>query len=152
MSAPLEGKVAIVTGSSRGIGAAIVQQLASAGASVVINYLTNAHAAHEVATTINSTRAGTAIAVQADASTIAGGEKLLDECIRAFGRIDILVLNAGLATECTLAQAEESLFDSTFDIHVKGPLFLSRAVAGHLPPGTSIYPSTNSPFAALTRS
>ena len=151
MSAPLEGRVAVVTGSSRGIGAAIVQQLALAGASVVINYITNAHAAHEVANAINSTRAGSAIAIQADASTIAGGERLLDECIRAFGRIDILVLNAGLAAECTLAQAEESFFDSIFDIHVKGPLFLSQAVAGHLQEGT-FQALFVDPFCVVTRS
>lgn len=138
MSAPLEGRVAIVTGSSRGIGAAIVQRFAEDGARVVVNYIKNAQAASQVVNTINSKEDGRAIAVMADASTIAGGEKLLEECVRAFGRIDILVLNAGVAAEGALNDLDESLFDSTFNIHVKGPLFLARAVAPHLPAGGRI--------------
>jgi 3-oxoacyl-[acyl-carrier protein] reductase len=135
MSAPLEGRVAIVTGSSRGLGAAIVQRLAEDGARVVVNYRINSQAADQVIGAINSKEDGRAIAVMADASTIAGGEKLLEECIRAFGRVDILVLNAGISVEGTLHSIDETLFDSTFNIHVKGPLFLTRAAAPHLPAG-----------------
>jgi len=135
---PLEGRVALVTGSSRGIGAAIVQRLAADGALVIVNYLKNSEAANSVVNAINSRREGAAIAVQADASTIAGGEKLLEECLRAFGRIDILVLNAGNAVQSTISDVEESFFYSTFNLHVKGPLFLTKSAAVHLPEGGRI--------------
>jgi len=138
MSAPLEGRVAIVTGSSRGIGAAIVQRLAENGARVVVNYRNNTQAADDVVCAINSKRDGMAIAVKADVSTIGGGEQLLEECMRVFGRIDILILNAGVSIGSTLTDVHESLFDSTFNLHVKGPLFLTRAVSPHLPEGGRI--------------
>jgi len=138
MSAPLEGRVAIVTGSSRGIGAGIVKKLAADGARVIVNYHKNARAADEVTAAINAQREGAAIAVMADAATIAGGQKLVAECMRAFGRIDILVLNAGVGVACTLHDVVDSVFDSTFNIHVKGPLFLAKAAAAHLQAGGRI--------------
>jgi len=138
MSTPLEGRVAIVTGSSRGIGAAIVQQLAAHGARVVVNYRQNSQAADQVVSAINSQREASAIAVMADASTIGGGQKLLEECMRTFGKVDILVLNAGVAGVGVMNDVDDYLFDSTFSLHVKGPLFLSRAVSTHLPPGGRI--------------
>lgn len=136
MSAPLEGRVALVTGSSRGIGAGIVKKLAADGARVVVNYHKNSQAADEVVAAINSQREGAAIAVMADASTIAGGETLLAACMRAFGRIDILVLNAGVMVAGALNDVVDSVFDATFNIHVKGPLFLAKAAAVHLQEGT----------------
>lgn len=138
MTAPLDGIVAIVTGSSRSIGAAIVKQLAQDGARVVINYLENLQAADDLVNAINFNRAGAAIAVQADASTLAGGEKLLEECLKAFGRVDVLVLNAGVMGCRRLETIDEQFFDSVFNIHVKGPLFLTRAVAPHLSAGTGL--------------
>jgi len=138
MASSLDGTVAIVTGSSRSIGAAIVKQLAENGARVVINYLENLQAADELVSAINSNRAGAAIAVQADVSTLAGGEKLLSECLKAFGRIDILVLNAGVMGYRRLEAVDEQFFDSAFNIHVKGPLFLTKAVASHLSTGGRI--------------
>jgi NAD(P)-dependent dehydrogenase (short-subunit alcohol dehydrogenase family) len=136
MSAPLEGRVAIVTGSSRGIGAAIVQRLAADGARVIVNYFNHKEAADNVVNAINSSRDGAAIAVNADASTIAGGEKLLEECMRAFGRLDILVLNAGVNVESPISQVDHSIFDATFNLHVKGPLFLTKLAAPQLAEGT----------------
>jgi len=138
MSTPLEGRVAIVTGSSRGIGAAIAQQLAAHGARVVVNYRQNSQAADEVVNAINSQREASAIAVMADASTIGGGQKLLEECLRTFGKVDILVLNAGVAGIGVINDVDDYLFDSAFSLHVKGPLFLTRAVSAHLPPGGRI--------------
>jgi len=138
MSTSLEGRVAIVTGSSRGIGAAIVQQFAAHGARVVVNYRQNSQAADEVVNAINSKREGTAIAVMADASTKLGGEQLLEACMRMFGKVDILVLNAGVGPIGIMHDLEESVFESTFNLHVKGPVFLTRAVAAHLPAGGRI--------------
>jgi 3-oxoacyl-[acyl-carrier protein] reductase len=94
-------------------------------------------AAEEVVAAINSKREGAAIAAIADVSTIAGGEKMLEVCLRAFGRIDILVPNAGARVNKALNTIDdESLFDWTFDIHVKGPPPPTKAVAPHLPSGT----------------
>lgn len=89
---PLAGRVAIVTGSSRSIGAAIAKKLGADGASVVVNYVSNAAAADEVVAAIPK---GKAIAVRANAGTIEGGKELLDQTLKAFGKVDILVLNAG---------------------------------------------------------
>lgn len=136
MDRPLEGRVAIVTGSSRGIGAAIVKRFAQVGARVVINYLSNARAAQDVVNEIQAAGGG-AIAVQADAGTIAGGQTLLQECLRAFGRVDILVLNAGVMPNALLKDTEDATFNSVFDLTVKGPLFLAQAVAPHLTEGAS---------------
>ena len=137
MDRPLEGRAAIVTGSSRSIGAAIAKRLAQAGARVIINYLCNVQAANDV---VNEIRAsgGDAIAVQADAGTIAGGQTLLQQCLRAFGRVDILVLNAGGMPNGSLNDVDDAAFKSVYDLTVKGPLFLAQAVAPHLTEGASI--------------
>lgn len=93
---PLLGKVALITGSSRSIGAAIARKLASDGANVVVNYVSNASAADEVVQSIESANGrGKAIAVKADAGTHQGGKVLLDETLKTWGKVDILVLNAG---------------------------------------------------------
>lgn len=93
---PLAGKVAIVTGSSRSIGASIAKKFGADGASVVVNYVSNAAAAQEVVSAIPE---GKAIAVKADAGSIAGGKELLDQTLKAFGKLDILVLNAGTSVQ-----------------------------------------------------
>jgi 3-oxoacyl-[acyl-carrier protein] reductase len=94
----LRGKVAIITGSSRSIGAAVAKRLAGDGANVVINYISNAEAAEEVVAAVNAKSDGfaRAVAVKADMSSTAGITTLVDESVKAFGRIDILVLNAGI--------------------------------------------------------
>lgn len=135
MSASLEGKAAIVTGSSRSLGAAIAKQLAADGAHVVVNYLRNFESAEAVAKSINQNRTGAAIAVQADASTLGGGHKLVDECLRAFGRVDIVVLNAGILGYNKLEEVDEEFFDSVFNLHVKGPLFLTKAAVPYMSVG-----------------
>jgi len=89
--------VAIVTGSSRSIGAAIAITLSEHGATVVVNYVHGEKAAEAVVETIRSNgKDGKALAVKADVSTIEGGKHLLEETIKAYGRVDILVLNAGI--------------------------------------------------------
>ncbi|KAI0789702.1 hypothetical protein C8Q75DRAFT_764612 [Abortiporus biennis] len=128
-SLPLEGRVALVTGSSKGIGASIIKRLAADGASVVINYARSAQAAEELASSINAGGVGKAIAVQADVSSITNAKRLLETTVSHFGKIDVLVLNAGLMDYGTLAQITETSFDDHFNINVKVPLFLAQAAA-----------------------
>ncbi|KAF9644145.1 NAD-P-binding protein [Thelephora ganbajun] len=128
-------KITVITGSSRSIGAAIAKRLAQDGASVVINYASNEAAAKEVADEINDIRSGTAIIVKADVSTVESCKHLLDETLKAFGRIDILVLNAGIMGSRTLHEVDEKIFDESFLINVKGPFFLVQAAEPHLKEG-----------------
>ena len=134
---PLTGKVAIVTGASRGIGAAIVQRLADHGAHVVVNYASNADAANDDVNAINSKRSSSsdkdaAIAVKADVSSIAGATELVQQTVAAFGRVDVLVMNAGTMGYSTLADLSEEFFDKSVDCNIKGPVFLVKAASGYI--------------------
>jgi 3-oxoacyl-[acyl-carrier protein] reductase len=122
-----------VTGSSRSIGAAIARSLGEQGANVVVNYVQDSAAADEVVQAIRSQGKGGAIAIRADASTLEGGRTLLAEAVKTFGKVDILVLNAGIMGSRTLAEVDEAFFDSHFDVNVKAPLFLAKAAASILP-------------------
>lgn len=135
MSLPLAGKVALVTGSSRSIGAAIVRRLADDGASVVINYLGSAESAHELVQHINTEGKGTAVAIKADVSSTADGSRLVEETVQHFGRLDILVLNAGIMRNGALGEISEGDYDEHFDINVKAPLFMVKAASSHLQRG-----------------
>ena len=135
ISQPLAGKIALITGSSRGIGAAIAHKLVSDGASVVINYVSNAQAAQQVVASLNAHRADSAISVKADVSSPAQAQFLYDETIKKYGRVDILILNAGIMGMKTLSEVDEEFYDSHFNANVKGPLFLVKAAASTLPPG-----------------
>ncbi|KAJ6530954.1 hypothetical protein DFH09DRAFT_1183763 [Mycena vulgaris] len=135
----LEGKVVVITGSSRSIGAAIAKHMGEQGAKVVVNYVNDGKAAEEVVTAIQDTNNGSAVAVKADVSTIAGGKYLIDETVKVFGGIDILVLNAGIMSSKLLADIDEAHYDAQFATNVKGPLFLAKAAAPLLPtPGGRI--------------
>ncbi len=125
--------VAVVTGSSRSTSAAIAKCLGEHGANVVVNYVNDINAAQDVVKFIRAQGKGGAIAVKADASTVDGGRYLLDETIRTFGKIDILVLNSGVMESKTLADIEEASFDNQFGVNVKAPLFLAKAAAPLLP-------------------
>ncbi len=92
--------------------------------------------AQELVAEIKSNGKGDAVAVQADASTIAGGKHLLDETIKAFGKLDILVLNAGIMGSKPLADIDEKFFDNHINANVKGPLFLAKAASQVLPSRT----------------
>ncbi|KAF9525863.1 hypothetical protein CPB83DRAFT_896616 [Crepidotus variabilis] len=129
----LHGQVAVVTGSSRSTGAAIARCLGEHGANVVVNFVTDSLAADEVVQSIRSQGKGGAIAVKADASTVEGGRYLLDEALKTFGKVDILVLNSGIMGSKTLGDVDEAFFDTQFAINVKAPLFLAKAVAPLLP-------------------
>lgn len=128
----ITGKVAVVTGSSRSIGAAIARALGAEGANVVVNYVSDARAAEEVVSSIKSSGKGDAIAVKANAATIEGGKFLVDAAVRKWGRLDILVLNAGIMGSKVLADVDEAFFDSHIQTNVKAPLFTVKYALSHL--------------------
>jgi len=133
----LDGKVAIVTGASKGIGAGIARHLAEEGAAVVVNYASSKDAAEGVVTEV--TRAGgRAIAVQADVSRAADVARLFAEAKRAFGRVDILVNNAGIYEFGALEDVTEANFHRQFDLNVLGLLLASKEAVKHFEDGGSI--------------
>lgn len=117
----LSGKVALVTGGSKGIGKATSLALAKAGATVVINYASDANAAEALVKEIGPEQA---FAIQADAGSITGCEQIVKKTVEKFKKIDILIPNAGVLPMKTLEQTTEEDFDRTFAINVKGPYFL----------------------------
>jgi 3-oxoacyl-[acyl-carrier protein] reductase len=127
--AKLEGKVAVVTGASKGIGAAIAQGLAKDGAAVVVNYANSPDQAEAVAARI-ADAGGKAKAVRADVSKPEEARRLIDEAVAAFGRVDILVNNAGVYEFAPLEEISEEHYNRIFDLNVKGLLFASQAAAG----------------------
>lgn len=127
------GKVAIVTGSSRSIGAAIAKALGEQGANVIVNYANDAKAADEVVQSIKQSGKGDAAAVKADVSTLDGGKHLLEETIRVYGTLDILILNSGMMGSKPLEDVDEAFFDDHMRINVKAPLFLAKAATEYLP-------------------
>lgn len=96
---------------------------------MVVNYVRSSGAAEEIVNTINTQGTGKAIAVKADVSSISEGKRLLDETVKAFGKIDILILNAGLMYNGQLADIDEKQFDEQFQVNVKVPLFMTQAAA-----------------------
>jgi 3-oxoacyl-[acyl-carrier protein] reductase len=123
----LTGKVALVTGASRGIGRACALKLATLGAKVVVNYRENAGAAKDVVTEIAG-RGGEAIAVQGDVSRFAAAQEVVKATIEAYGRLDILVNNAGTTRDHLLATMKEEDFDLVIQQDLKSVFNCSRAV------------------------
>jgi 3-oxoacyl-[acyl-carrier protein] reductase len=124
----LAGKVAIVTGSSAGIGRAIAERLAQEGATVVVNYGKSADKAKAVVTGIES-RGGTAVAMQADISEVENARRLVRNTVERFGRLDILVNNAAIALSKPLIETTEREFDQSFALNAKGPYFAMQEAA-----------------------
>jgi 3-oxoacyl-[acyl-carrier protein] reductase len=124
----LAGKVAIVTGASRGIGRAVAEAFAANGARVVVNYI---HGAAGAAQVVDGIRAagGEAVAVGADVSKPGDVKNLVDETVRAFGRVDILVNNAGVMFAKPLFETTDEEWDLTIDVNLKGAYLCSKAVA-----------------------
>jgi 3-oxoacyl-[acyl-carrier protein] reductase len=122
----LKGKVAIVTGASKGIGAAIAEDLAREGASVVVNYSSSQQNAQEVVDRIKA-NGGSAKAVRADISKPAEARQLIDATLAEFGRADILVNNAGIYEFRPLPEVDEAHFHRMFDLNVKGLIFATQA-------------------------
>jgi 3-oxoacyl-[acyl-carrier protein] reductase len=124
--AKLKGKVAVVSGASKGIGAAVAEKLASEGASVVVNYSSSPEKAEAVVSKIKAA-GGKAKAVRADVSKPNEAKKLIDSTVAEFGRLDILVNNAGVYEFVPLPEVSETHYNRLFDINVKGLLFTTQA-------------------------
>ena len=138
MSKKLDGKVAIVTGASKGIGAAIAAHLAVEGASVVVNYSSSKEGADRVVGEF-SKNGGKAIALQANMTKEADVKRLFAESRKAFGRLDVLVNNAGIYEFSPLESVTAEHFHKQFDLNVLGTLLASREAATHFgPSGGSI--------------
>lgn len=169
MSGKLAGQVAVVTGASKGIGAAIAQQLAEAGAAVVVNYASSKAGAEKVVAEIVR-HGGKALAVQADVSQPADVERLFKESKQAFGKLDILVNNAGIYEFSPLESITPEHFHKQFNLNVLGLLLTTQAAVKHFgptggsivnissvvatlaPPNTSVYSATKAAVNAVTRS
>lgn len=166
--ANLSGKVAVVSGASKGIGAAVAEKLADNGAAVIVNYSASAEQADSLVSRIKA-RGGKAKAVQADVSKPEEAARLIQAAVAEFGRIDILVNNAGVYEFRPLAQVDEQHFDRMFDLNVKGLLFATRAAGNAFDdrggsiinissvasqaalPNTSVYSATKAAVDSLTR-
>lgn len=135
MSLPLAGKVALITGASKGIGAAAVLELAKQGAKVVINYSSDAAPAEELVARLG---AENAIAVKADAGSVKEIERLVQTTVDRFGKIDIVVANAGIMPMRDLESTTEEDFDRTVGLNVKGPYFLVQKAAPHMAAGSHV--------------
>ncbi len=133
----LNGKVAVITGASRGIGRATAQRLAKDGAAVVVNYATGAQDAHAVVEAIRS-RGGAALALQADIADLAAIRRLFRETIERLGRLDILVANAGYACFKPMHETTEEDFDRTYRVNAKGTYFCLQEALRHMADGGRI--------------
>jgi 3-oxoacyl-[acyl-carrier protein] reductase len=133
----LAGKAAIVTGASRGIGAAIAKRLAAEGARVVVNYATSRKAADDVVREIEAS-GGRAITYQADMGNPADIPPLFDAAIKEFGRLDVLVNNAAVMKRTFLEDVTAANFAQHFDVNVRGYLLACKEAAARMGPGSSI--------------
>ena len=122
----LDGKVAIVTGGSLGIGAGIVQRLAAEGASVALDYHLHGDAANAIAAEITA-KGGHALVSQADVSQVADSQRLVAETVAKFGRLDILVNNAGIEQPTPFANVSEDQWERQIAVDLKGPFFATQA-------------------------
>jgi 3-oxoacyl-[acyl-carrier protein] reductase len=133
----LTGKVALVTGASKGMGAAIAAALAAEGASVVVNYASSKEGAEAVVARIKQA-GGTAVAVRGDVSQQADAKALVDAAVQQFGRLDILVNNSGVYGFAPLEEITEADFHRHFNINVLGLLLTTQAALPHLGEGASV--------------
>lgn len=137
MDRRLSGKVALITGASRGIGRGIAERFARDGASVIVNYVTNENAAQDVVDTIVR-NGGKAIAVKADASNVEEISRLFDESEAALGQIDIVVANAGTAVLGPFVDFTEADYDKVFGLNTKGVFFIMQHAAKRIRDGGRI--------------
>src|SRR6266481_3413394 len=164
----LDGKVAVVTGASKGIGAGIAKHLAAEGAAVVVNYSSSKGGADKVVDEI-SKRGGKAIAVQGDVAKKKDIDRLFSETKKAFGRLDILVNNAGVYQFGPLEEVTENEFHREFNINVLGLILATQEAIKHFgpeggsvinissvaskspPPGTVVYSATKAAVDVVTQ-
>ncbi|MFT8585324.1 glucose 1-dehydrogenase [Acetobacter papayae] len=164
----LSGKVAIVTGASKGIGAAIAKALAAEGAAIVVNYASSKSGADAVVAAIASS-GGKAVAVQGDVSRKEDAQAIVDAAITQFGRLDILVNNSGVYEFASIDEITEEHFHRLFNINVLGTLLTTQAASKHLgdggsvinissvvsritPPNSAVYTATKGAVDAITGS
>ena len=133
----LEGKVAVVTGASKGIGDAIAKALARDGAAVVVNYASSKAGADAVVEAITAA-GGRAIAVQGDVTKAAQAHGLIEAAVTAFGRLDVLVNNSGIYEFAAIEEVTEEHYRRIFDVNVLGVLLATQAAAKQLGEGGSI--------------
>ena len=162
----LKGKVALVTGASKGIGAGIAKALAAEGAAVVVNYASSKAGADAVVEEITKA-GGKAVAVKGDVAKAADAQAIADAAVKEFGRLDILVNNSGVYEFAPLEQITEEQFRRQFDVNVLGLLLTTQAAAKHMttggsiinigslvtrivPPGSSVYSGTKGAVDAIT--
>ena len=127
----LDGKVALVTGAGRGIGAAMAVELGRCGAKVIINYVKSSGPANEVVEEIK--RLGSdAVAIQADVSQVSQIVRLFDEAVKAFDGLDIVCSNSGVVSFGHLSEVTEEEFDRVFNINTRGQFFVAREAYKHL--------------------
>ena len=133
----LDGKVALITGSSRGLGAGIALDFGRRGAVVIVNYANNLSSAQQVVAEIE-TCGSKAVAIQADVSKPAETAKLFDQAFAHFGRLDIVVSNSGMETFCAENEVTEDLYDRVFGLNTKGQFFVAQHALRYLTQGGRI--------------
>ena len=169
MAHKLSGKVAVVTGASKGIGASIAVNLAAEGAAVVVNYASSKEGAERVVAEIVG-KGGKAVAVQANVAKQADIQRLFSEAMKAFGKIDVLVNNAGIYEFAPLENVTAEHFHKMFDLNVLGLILASQEAVKHFgpeggsivnissvaataaPPNASVYSATKAAVDAVTSS
>jgi 3-oxoacyl-[acyl-carrier protein] reductase len=162
----LQGKVAVVTGASKGIGAAIAKSLAAEGASVVVNYASSKSGARTVVDSIIAA-GGKAVAVGGDVSKAPEAQGIIDAAVKNYGRLDILVNNSGVYEFSPIDEVTEESFHRMFNINVLGLLLTTKAALKHIgeggsiinvgsvvsritPPASSVYTGTKGAVDAIT--
>lgn len=166
--AKLKGKVAVVTGASKGIGAGIAKALAAEGAAVVVNYASSKEGADRVVAEIEQ-KGGKAIAIQGDVAKESDVQRIFADTVKAFRRVDVLVNNAGVYQFAPLENITEQQFHTQFNTNVLGVILATREAAKYFdgsggnvinigsvasesaPPATAVYSATKGAVDALTR-